>query len=75
MEEIINLIPVGEMVIVEEILEARVITIQIRKDDITYQVERVTDNGISSWWVYDWQITSKHTNVKYALNKFRIEKS
>lgn len=75
MKEIINLIPVGEVVIVEEKLEARIITIQIRKSDIMYQVEKVTEDGISSFWVYDWQITSKHKNVRYGLNKFRIEKS
>ena len=66
-------IPVGEMVTVENELEARVVQISIRKTHIMYEVEKVTENGISSWWAYDWQITSKHKKIKvYDVLKRQI---
>ena len=63
-------IPVGEMVTVENELEARVVQISIKKNTIMYEVEKVSEDGISSWWTYDWQITSKHKKIKvYDLLK------
>ena len=56
-------IPVGEMVTVENALEGRVVQISIRKTHIMYEVEKVTEDGLSSWWAFDWQITSKHKKI------------
>lgn len=66
----ILVIPVGEMVTVENELEARVVQISIKKNTIMYEIEKVSADGISSWWAYDWQITSKHKKIKvYNLLK------
>ena len=57
-------IPVGEMVTIENKLEARIIQISIKKNTLMYEVEKVTEDGINSWWAYDWQVTSKHKKIK-----------
>ena len=55
-----NIIPIGTKVIIHDILEAMVMSISIRKTHIVYEVQITTENGINTYWVSEWEITSNH---------------
>ena len=56
-----NIIPIGTKVIANGEFKGIIISISIRKNSITYEVQKTTDTGITSYWFNDWEITSKHT--------------
>lgn len=56
-----NIIPIGTKVIANSKFKGIIISISIRKNSITYEVQKTTDTGIITYWFNDWEITSKHT--------------
>ena len=55
-----NIIPIGTEVVVHNIFKAMIISISIRKTHIVYELQTTTEDGINTYWVSDWEITSNH---------------
>lgn len=55
-----NIIPIGEKVTVNGIFEGMIISITLRKNSITYEVQQTNEGGMIAVWANDWEITSTH---------------
>ena len=56
-----NIIPIGTKVVVNGKFKGIIITVSIRMNNITYEVQKTTEDGFYSIWANDWEITSSHT--------------
>lgn len=55
-----NIIPIGEKVTVNDNFEGMIISISLRKNSITYEVQQTNEGGMITVWANDWEITSTH---------------
>ena len=68
MAKIFNVIQVGTKVTVNEVFEGVIVSICVRKDNFTYEVQQTREDGVITIWSYEWEITSSH-NKRSIINQ------
>ena len=55
-----KIISIGTNVTVNNILQGMVISVSLRKNSITYEVQITEEDNMKTFWANDWEITSNH---------------
>jgi hypothetical protein len=69
----IKIIQIGSRVEVNNEFEGIIISASIRKKSVVYEVQKTHEDGITTIWANDWEITSKIKEATIVAELFKTE--
>jgi len=69
----IKIIQIGSRVEVNNEFEGIIMSASIRKKSVVYEVQKTHEDGITTIWANDWEITSKIKEATIVAELFKTE--